>query len=70
MEFDRKTYMKEYLKQNVKQIKLSVNIAEAEAFDAFCEDMGESKAGLLKRLVNAEAKKHGWPDIFDIKRRV
>ena len=70
MEFDRAKYNREYQKSNIKPIKISVSPAEAEAFDAFCKDIGETKAGLLKRLVNAEAKKQGWPDIFDSKRRV
>ena len=63
-------YHRDYQQNNVKQIKLAVNHEEFAAFDDFCIDIGESKAGLLKRLVNAEAVKNGYQPIFDIKRKM
>ena len=70
MDNDRRDYMRKYHAEHIKQIKMSVSPAEAEAFDLFCNDIGESKVGLLKRLVNAEAEKRGYASIFDIKRHI
>ena len=58
-------YHREYQRTNVKQIKIAVNHEEFAAFEEYCIDFGETKAGLLKRLVNADAIKNGYQPIFD-----
>lgn len=47
----QKRASKKYFDNNYKQVKLSMPIKEAAAFETYCEEHGYSKAGLIRALV-------------------
>lgn len=49
-----------YNKENTKLITLRVKNSVAADIDAYCKAQGESKQGLILRLLFADMAAHGW----------
>ena len=41
----------EYLKENYKQVKLSMPIEEAEALELYCKEKGHTRAGFIRQAI-------------------
>lgn len=63
-DFNKNKYNKQYIKDNMKQIKLSVKLEEYDAFIAHCTNIGINRSAYLKKLVNEDAIKRGMPLVF------
>lgn len=51
---------KKYFDGHYKQVRLNMRIEEAEALDAYCNEKGISRAGLIRKLIRKEV---GLPEI-------
>lgn len=51
---------KKYFDGHYRQVRLNMQIEEAEALDKYCKDKGISRAGLIRKLIRKEI---GLPDI-------
>ena len=40
-----------YLKENYKQVKLSMPIEEAEALELYCKEKGHTRAGFIRQAI-------------------
>lgn len=56
----QKRASKKYFDNNYRQVKLSMPIKEAEALKAYCEEVGCSKAGLIRALIKEKLEKTQW----------
>lgn len=56
----QKRASKKYFDGHYRQVRLNMQIEEAEALEAYCKDKGISRAGLIRKLIRKEI---GLPDI-------
>lgn len=56
----QKRASKKYFDNNYRQVKLSMPIKEAEALEAYCEEVGCSKAELIRALIKEKLEKTQW----------
>lgn len=56
----QKRASKKYFDNNYRQVKLSMPIKEAEALEAYCEEVRCSKAGLIRALIKEKLEKTQW----------
>ena len=56
----QKRASKKYFDNNYRQVKLSMPIKEAEALEAYCEEVGCSKAGFIRALIKEKLEKTQW----------
>lgn len=63
--FDKKEYMKEYIKNKTVQRKLGLSIEEDEKLGKYLDHIGQGYSELVRNLILEDMHKNGWEELIN-----
>ena len=63
--FDKKEYMKEYIKNKTVQRKLGLSIEEDEKLRTYLDHIGQGYSELVRNLILEDMHKNGWQELIN-----
>lgn len=63
--FDKKEYMKEYIKNKTVQRKLGLSIEEDEKLGKYLDHIGQGYSELIRNLILEDMHKNGWQELIN-----
>lgn len=63
--FDKKEYMKEYIKNKTVQRKLGLSIEEDEKLGKYLDHIGQGYSELVRNLILEDMHKNGWQELIN-----
>lgn len=63
--FDKKEYMKEYIKNKTVQRKLGLSIEEDEKLGKYLDYIGKGYSELVRNLILEDMHKNGWKELIN-----
>ena len=63
--FDKKEYMKEYIKNKTVQRKLGLSIEEDEKLGKYLDHIGKGYSELVRNLILEDMHKNGWQELIN-----
>lgn len=62
--FNKKEYMKEYIKNKTVQRKLGLSIEEDEKLGKYLDHIGQGYSELVRNLILENMHKNGWEELI------